>query len=99
MFEIFRFATYLSYLGMEYTNPEYEPLKAMQYDTTLNAMRNDVLENAHPTVLPEKGNPWETMTYNTNLVYSKGSALLKMMEGFLTMGTLQKGLQTYMKAL
>lgn len=34
-----------------------------------------------------------------NFVYStKGAALMRMMEGFLTLGTLQKALQTYMKA-
>ncbi|XP_021950282.1 aminopeptidase N [Folsomia candida] len=92
------FATYLSYQGMEYTNPEYEGQKALQYDCIMNAMRNDILDNSHPTVLPDKGNPWDTMTYNANLVYSKGAALMRMMEGFLTLGTLQKALQTYMKA-
>ncbi len=51
----FRFATYLSYHGMAYTDPEYDAQKALQVDCIQNAMRNDVLDNSHPTVLPEKG--------------------------------------------
>lgn len=36
IFPVLRFATYLSYQGMEYTNPEYEGQKALQYDCIMN---------------------------------------------------------------
>lgn len=49
------FATYLSYVGMDYTNPEYDPMKLLQYERIHVSFRNDDLENSHPTVLPEKG--------------------------------------------
>lgn len=82
---------------MQFTNPEFNPQKSIQNDCVHTAFRNDVLENGHPTVLLDDSTPWEIMNYNANLVYSKGAALLRMLEGFLTLGTLQLALQTYMK--
>lgn len=69
----------------------------MQNDAMQNAMRFDVLPDAHPTLLPDKGNPYETMSYSANLVYSRGAAIIRMMEHFLTLETLQKALQKYLK--
>ncbi|ODM96179.1 Aminopeptidase N [Orchesella cincta] len=91
------FASWIQYLGLNHTDPEFESLKTILNDAMQNAMRSDVLANSHPTLLPDKGNPYDTMSYSGNLVYSKGAALIRMMENFLTIGTLQAGLRTYLK--
>lgn len=91
------FASYVQYLGLNHTDPEFESLKTRLNDAMQNAMRSDVGPNGHPTLLPDKGNPYDTMSYNANLVYSRGSAIITMMEHFLTLGTLQKALQNYLK--
>ncbi|XP_021948034.1 aminopeptidase Ey [Folsomia candida] len=92
------FATYVSYLGVNEVAPEFRHLEwqindalqpALAFDAgpTTSKLRNDA-------VTPDEvDNAFGTITYD------KGASINRMIEGFLTLGTFQKGLITYLEAM
>ncbi|ODM96172.1 Aminopeptidase N [Orchesella cincta] len=87
------FATYFSFVGMNYTTPEFEPLDLIGTNTIQAAMEIDVAGNSHPLQFTDKGNPHETADYNSVVLYLKGASMVRMMEGFLGWNVLLEGLQ------
>jgi glutamyl aminopeptidase len=92
-----RFATYYSYIGQNATNPEYEPLKQLFTDSTQYAMGLDSRERSSYPLLLTATSQYGLEREATGLPYYKGAALIRMMNGFLTPQTFEKGIKLYLK--
>ena len=64
--------------------------------TTQDALAIDALDSTHPIVANVK-NPAEIEAIFDVISYKKGSALIRMLENFLTMDVLRAGLTKYLK--
>ncbi|CAL8126428.1 unnamed protein product [Orchesella dallaii] len=91
------FATYFSFIGMNATVPEFEPLHLITTNTIQAAMEIDVLGDSHPLQFPDKENPHDTENYNSVILYLKGASIVRLMEGFLGWNVLLEGLQEYLR--
>ncbi|CAL4116388.1 unnamed protein product, partial [Meganyctiphanes norvegica] len=90
------FATFLQYLGTNSVEPSWNILDNFLIDGNHNVMGVDSLENSHPMRVKVGRS---TRELNSNIIYRKGSAIIRMMGHFLSEKTLRKGLSTYLEEL
>ena len=87
------FATYLSILGSNAVAPEIDNFERYLVDELYYAFEADQVIGNHP-VSQTVNNPDETDF--GSITYSKGSAIIRMAESFLTYGVWLEGMQTYL---
>jgi aminopeptidase N len=88
------FATYFTFVGANSTVPEFVPFERTGMDASQLGLEFDGGLGAVP-IRPSD----DTVLYipPSQIVYQKGSSLIRMMQCFLTEDTLQAGLRTYLK--
>ncbi|CAG7667479.1 unnamed protein product [Allacma fusca] len=91
------FATYLSFLGVSNTLSEYESDKRIVYEATQVALSFDAGPTSHPIINTATQQQVTYMSIFDDISYEKGSALIRMMEGFMGKDALINGLQLYLK--
>ena len=92
------FASYMEYLGVDAVQPELQLLDQFVVIDTQSVMRIDSLASSHPISIPVK-HPDEIAGIFDRISYSKGAAIIRMMDHFLTRETFRKGLANYLTAL
>ncbi|CAL8095694.1 unnamed protein product [Orchesella dallaii] len=91
------FATYYSYIGQNFTNPEFEPMKKLLVDANQFAFRLDSRERSSYPILLDSDHPDELAHRFFGIPYYKGAALIRMLDGILTSNTLRAGISRYLK--
>merc|ERR1711971_1023922 len=91
------FASYVEYLGVEAVQPELKLLEQFVYLDLQSVFRIDALETSHPISIPV-GHPDEINEIFDRISYAKGASIIRMMDKFLSTGTFQKGLTSYLNA-
>lgn len=84
------FATFVSYWGMNATDPEYEPLDWIVPDSYQPGMDYDATANSQP-IHHDGSNP-------SRIIYQKAGSVIRMMSNILTEGTFTRGLVRYLTA-
>lgn len=90
--------TYSQYLGVDAAHPEFRGDEWVILDAVQYSMRYDAGLNTHPLSW-NVTTPDEIEGMFSTITYEKGASVFRMMEGFLTRPTLQKGLQRYLTTL
>ncbi|KAF5274559.1 hypothetical protein FQA39_LY07171 [Lamprigera yunnana] len=89
------FASFLEYMGVDNLKPEWKMMEQFILDKTQPALALDALASSHPiSVVVHDPNQIEAI-FDT-ISYSKGAAILHMLEKFLQLETLQNGLNDYL---
>ncbi|XP_013878435.1 aminopeptidase N [Austrofundulus limnaeus] len=93
------FATYVSYLGADYAEPDWSVKDLMVLDHVHKVFAVDALSSSHPlsskedsVVLPE-----QIMEQFDTISYSKGAAVLRMLSDFLSEAVFRQGLSSYLR--
>jgi aminopeptidase N len=81
---------------MDAITPEYFASEDILNDAFQYSMPIDVSTNTHP-LQNDALTPYEIDSYFSGITYEKGGSINRMMEGFLTKATFQKGLRYYLK--
>ncbi|XP_035223486.1 endoplasmic reticulum aminopeptidase 1-like isoform X2 [Stegodyphus dumicola] len=89
------FASFMEYLGTNHVEPKWKMMDQFIVSTTQDAMSLDSLESSHP-VMTDVDDPVEIEAIFDAISYKKGAAILYMLENFLGMETLKKGLSVYL---
>ncbi|CAF0920546.1 unnamed protein product [Brachionus calyciflorus] len=89
------FASWVEYLGTNYTHPEWRDLDYF-YVKKLSVMELDSLESSH-SVKFEVNDPSEIDSLFDEISYDKGASIIRMMNAFLTEDTFKKGVSNYLK--
>ena len=92
------FASYVEYLGMDAVEPGMRMMDQFVVDENQDVMQVDALQSSHRISLPVK-HPDEISEIFDKISYSKGAAIIRMMEHFLTSGTFRRGLTNYLNDL
>ncbi len=90
---------FASYMGPKAVNDQFPDWKIWnQYvaGEYLGALHEDALKHSHPIEIPVQ-NPNEIREIFDNITYSKGSAVNRMLEHYLTEPVFRKGLSVYLK--
>ncbi|XP_023669966.2 aminopeptidase N-like [Paramormyrops kingsleyae] len=92
------FATYVSYLGVDYAAPAWNINDLIVLYDVHKALAFDSLASSHPlSSKAESINKPEEISQMFNTIsYSKGAAVLRMLSAFLTESVFVKGLRTYL---
>ncbi|GAB1605730.1 aminopeptidase N-like, partial [Argonauta hians] len=89
------FASYMELVGINHINPHWH--KEREFSPHLDtAMKSDDSVNSHPIYVPVS-NPGEIIKIFDIITYTKGAAIIRMMEFFLGTKTFEKGINTYLK--
>lgn len=81
-------------MGVGAVEPELEAMERVVLDTTQVAMEHDIGPLTHGL----RGEWTSNISYqNSRIIYEKGACIIRMMEGILTEGTLQRAFQTYVE--
>jgi len=88
------FANYFQFIAANAIVPEFSPLERTGIDASWAGLEFDGGLGAVPIRSDD-----ETQLYipPSQIIYQKGSSIIRMMQGFLTEGTLQGGLQDYLR--
>ncbi|GAB6025285.1 hypothetical protein CHUAL_010702 [Chamberlinius hualienensis] len=89
------FASYMENLGTEHIYPDWKMMEQFILEKTQPALKLDALPSSHP-ISVKVGDPAEIESIFDSISYSKGAAIINMVEEFLGMETLQGGLKTYL---
>ena len=92
------FASYVEYLGMDAVEPGMRMMDQFVVDENQDVMQVDALQSSHRISLPVN-HPDEISEIFDKISYSKGAAIIRMMEHFLTSGTFRRGLTNYLNDL
>ncbi|XP_020811808.1 aminopeptidase N-like [Drosophila serrata] len=90
------FATYVSYLGLAHTNPEWNFLEKNSFGDLKSIFRIDAMESSHPISRPIQLVSEITESFD-DISYRKGSAVIRMMHLFLGEKTFRSGLKSYLQ--
>uniref|UniRef100_A0A8C5FYW7 Aminopeptidase n=1 Tax=Gouania willdenowi TaxID=441366 RepID=A0A8C5FYW7_GOUWI len=92
------FATYVSYLGVDYAEPTWTMKDLIIPNEILNAMAVDAMASSHPLSAREEDimRPEQISQLFDSITYSKGAAVLRMLSDFITEKVFSKGLHTYL---
>ncbi|KAK2853497.1 hypothetical protein Q5P01_006158 [Channa striata] len=93
------FATYVSYLGVNYTEPTWNMRDLIVMNEILGVMAVDALASSHPLSSKEEDvlRPEHINELFDSITYSKGAAVLRMLSEFITETVFSKGLHTYLE--
>ncbi|XP_076012022.1 aminopeptidase Ey-like [Genypterus blacodes] len=93
------FATYVSYLGANYAEPDWNIKDLIVLNEIHGVMGVDALASSHP--LSSKADdilkPEDISQLFDSITYSKGAAVLRMLSEFITETVFSKGLHTYLE--
>lgn len=88
------FASWVEFLGMNHTHPEWRSLDFFKVQTS-QAMVIDSFESSHP-VSVEVNDPSEISSLFDLISYFKGSSIIRMMNAFLTEKTFKVAIENYL---
>ncbi|KAM4744489.1 aminopeptidase Ey-like [Anableps anableps] len=93
------FATYVSYLGADYAEPEWNMKDLIVLNEIVNVMAVDASAYSHPLSTKEEEilRPDQISRLFDTITYSKGAAVLRMLSDFITETVFSKGLHTYLE--
>ncbi|XP_029317139.1 aminopeptidase Ey-like [Cottoperca gobio] len=93
------FATYVSYLGADYAEPNWNMKDLIVLNEVIGVMGVDALVSSHPLSSKEEDvmRPEQISELFDSITYSKGGSVLRMLSEFLTEDVFSRGLQTYLK--
>ncbi|CAF0929907.1 unnamed protein product, partial [Brachionus calyciflorus] len=89
------FASWVEFLGINYTHPEWRDLDYFIVEKASSLIK-DSLESSHP-VSASVNDPSQINSIFDSISYDKGSCLVRMMNSFLTIDTFKKGIANYLK--
>ncbi|XP_018905353.1 endoplasmic reticulum aminopeptidase 1 isoform X2 [Bemisia tabaci] len=89
------FASYLEYSGVDHVMPEWSMMEQLILDKTQQGLYLDALSTSHP-ISVSVYDPVEIEAIFDSISYSKGAAVLYMLEKFLTLDVLRSGLNDYL---
>ncbi|KAM7406492.1 hypothetical protein PAMP_000866 [Pampus punctatissimus] len=93
------FATYVSYLGANFTEPTWNMNDLIVLNEIVGVMSVDALASSHPLSSNEEDvqKPEQISELFDSITYSKGAAVLRMLSDFISEDVFTKGLQTYLQ--
>ncbi|XP_007569290.1 aminopeptidase Ey-like [Poecilia formosa] len=93
------FATYVSYLGADYAEPDWNMKDLIVLNEIVGVMRVDASAYSHPLSSKEEEvlKPDQINQLFDSITYSKGAAVLRMLSDFITETVFSKGLHTYLE--
>ncbi|XP_075898957.1 aminopeptidase N-like [Nelusetta ayraudi] len=93
------FATYVSYLGADHAEPEWNVKDLIVLDDIHRAFAVDALTSSHPLSSKEDSIilPEQISEQFDTIAYSKGAAVLRMVSDFLSEPVFVQGLSSYLK--
>ncbi|XP_043957775.1 aminopeptidase Ey-like [Gambusia affinis] len=93
------FATYVSYLGADYAEPDWNMKDLIVLNEIVSVMRVDASADSHPISYKEEEilRPDQINELFDSITYSKGAAVLRMLSDFITETVFSKGLHTYLE--
>jgi len=83
------FASWVEYLGYNYTHPEWKQLDYFFIDT-IPVLVKDSYQTSHP-ISVSVNDPKQIGSLFDSISYDKGSSIIRMMNAFLTENTFKKG--------
>uniref|UniRef100_A0A3Q2PAI7 Aminopeptidase n=1 Tax=Fundulus heteroclitus TaxID=8078 RepID=A0A3Q2PAI7_FUNHE len=88
------FATYVSYLGADYAEPDWNMKDLIVLNDITHAMTRDASVNSHPLSSKEEDiqRPDQIYELFDTITYSKGAAVLRMLSEFITETVFSQGL-------
>ncbi|KAK5604917.1 hypothetical protein CRENBAI_006512 [Crenichthys baileyi] len=93
------FATYVSYLGADYAEPNWNMKDLIVLNEITDVMAMDASTHSHPLSTKEEEilKPEQISQLFDAITYSKGAAILRMLAEFITETVFSKGLHTYLE--
>ncbi|XP_068175722.1 aminopeptidase Ey-like isoform X1 [Antennarius striatus] len=93
------FATYVSYLGANYTEPMWTMPDLIVLNEIVGVMGVDALASSHPlsSKVEDIQKPEDISQLFDSITYSKGAAVLRMLSSFITENVFSKGLHSYLE--
>uniref|UniRef100_A0A669B8U1 Aminopeptidase n=1 Tax=Oreochromis niloticus TaxID=8128 RepID=A0A669B8U1_ORENI len=93
------FATYVSYLGANYAEPDWNMSDLIVLNEIIGVMAVDALASSHPLSSKEADvmRPEDINALFDSITYSKGAAVLRMLSSFITEEVFSNGLNTYLE--
>ncbi|XP_065200963.1 endoplasmic reticulum aminopeptidase 2-like isoform X2 [Planococcus citri] len=89
------FASFLEYLGVDHVMPGWSMMDQFILDKTQQGLHLDALSTSHPISVTVH-DPVEIEAIFDSISYSKGAAILYMLEKFLSQDILRSGLNDYL---
>ncbi|XKL69322.1 hypothetical protein PGB90_007091 [Kerria lacca] len=89
------FASFLEYLGVDHVMPGWSMMDQFILDKTQQGLHLDALSTSHPISVTVY-DPVEIEAIFDSISYSKGAAILYMLEKFLSQNILRRGLNDYL---
>lgn len=89
------FASWVEYLGMDHSHPEWRVLDFFKVQTS-DVMIVDSLESSHPISVDVNDSDEITSLFDL-ISYYKGSNIIRMMNAFLTEATFKKATEKYLR--
>lgn len=90
------FANYLEYKSLETIRPDWDMMEQFLLEEVHRVLITDATQSSHP-IIQSIGHPREIAEYFDYISYSKGAAILRMLEFFLSKEYFQEGLSLYLK--
>ncbi|XP_037538537.1 aminopeptidase Ey [Nematolebias whitei] len=93
------FASYVSYLGADYAEPDWNVKDLIVLDDVHKVFAVDALTSSHPLTSKEDSIvlPEQIMEQFDTISYSKGAAVLRMLSDFLSEPVFKQGLSSYLR--
>ncbi|XP_047200696.1 aminopeptidase N-like isoform X2 [Girardinichthys multiradiatus] len=93
------FASYVSYLGADYAEPDWNVKDLIVLDDVHKVFAVDALPSSHPLTSKEDSItlPGQIMEQFDTISYSKGAAVLRMLSDFLSESVFRQGLSSYLR--
>uniref|UniRef100_A0A3Q3BJF2 Aminopeptidase n=1 Tax=Kryptolebias marmoratus TaxID=37003 RepID=A0A3Q3BJF2_KRYMA len=93
------FASYVSYLGADYAEPDWNLKDLIVLDDVHKVFAVDALTSSHPLTSKEDSIvlPEQIMEQFDTISYSKGAAVLRMLSDFLSEPVFKQGLSSYLR--
>ncbi|XP_041853340.1 aminopeptidase N-like isoform X2 [Melanotaenia boesemani] len=93
------FATYVSYLGADHAEPDWNVKDLIVLDDVHKVFSVDALTSSHPLTSKEDSIilPGQITEQFDTISYSKGAAVLRMLSDFLSEPLFKQGLTTYLR--
>ncbi|CAG9861766.1 unnamed protein product [Phyllotreta striolata] len=91
------FANYMAFLGVNEVEPSWKFPEEFVLTYTEAALQNDALESSRPLSFDEAKNSRQIRELFDGISYSKGAAIVRMMNHFLGESTFRQGLVNYLK--
>jgi aminopeptidase N len=89
------FASWIEYLGMDHSHPEWRSLDFFKVETNM-AMEVDSFETSHP-ISVHVNDPSEIGSLFDLISYFKGANIIRMMNAFLTESSFKEAIKSYLK--